>query len=595
MQKTVNIFWCLLFLNLVGLPAFAQSVLATVPSSINGKTVSFTEFIDAMIAGNDIQLPNNQPFEYVIKDVTVKFVREIDKGKNGMDSRFGDANCKPIYIKSNLRIANISFDPEFWFVPHKLVFEGTFWVTNTEHLQGLFKNCTFKKSIAFFTNNTDFIKFENCIFEHGFRYVRGVVTDYIKFENCLFQINDGILDAITKQNFGMDIRPLLIDNKVQNMDLTLQNCTFNIADSIRHKPQFYIALKNSIFSNLRIINTTVNGSVDLENTTISNNFQLSKSKISDNIFVFGININPLGTRLEWELISQKLSIYDHSKGQYYNYSHIQTIPIDVFNDMFSTYSVIYSAFKTQGNRYSTNQCYIEWKNLETAYLKKLYQKDNEFGVYFTYLMNVFLSIFCDYGTNPLKSLYISFYVMLAFAVLYFFLPHNFGHQQSSFFGSLTDYILTIHTIGDIRQTIIEAKQTYLNETSQVKRYFDTIRETRKPFYYYLIAFPDLVRYYISRTILLNYFQVSLWSLQRIEKVNFVAILVIFMVVTAWVINRIIIRCLDCIALSMNIFTTLGFGSTEMIGVPMYLTVIEGFTGWLLLSFFSLSLISQLVN
>jgi hypothetical protein len=62
-----------------------------------------------------------------------------------------------------------------------------------------------------------------------------------------------------------------------------------------------------------------------------------------------------------------------------------------------------------------------------------------------------------------------------------------------------------------------------------------------------------------------------------------------------VLENLILRLLDCLALSVNLFTTLGFGNTELKGLPMYMSVLEGFIGWFLLSFFSLSLISQLIN
>lgn len=92
-----------------------------------------------------------------------------------------------------------------------------------------------------------------------------------------------------------------------------------------------------------------------------------------------------------------------------------------------------------------------------------------------------------------------------------------------------------------------------------------------------------------------YFTFSIKFINFTEKMKFLGNLTMFFIFLYWIFKKIFIRLLDCIALSMNIFTTLGFGSTEMTGVPMYLTVIEGFIGWLLLSFFSLSLISQLVN
>jgi len=57
----------------------------------------------------------------------------------------------------------------------------------------------------------------------------------------------------------------------------------------------------------------------------------------------------------------------------------------------------------------------------------------------------------------------------------------------------------------------------------------------------------------------------------------------------------VIHVLDSVMLSLNVFSTLGFGQIPVRGVPRYLTVIEGFIGWFLLSIFSVSLISQVIQ
>jgi hypothetical protein len=53
--------------------------------------------------------------------------------------------------------------------------------------------------------------------------------------------------------------------------------------------------------------------------------------------------------------------------------------------------------------------------------------------------------------------------------------------------------------------------------------------------------------------------------------------------------------LESMALSMNAFVTLGYGDMPAKGVARYLAVVEGLTGWFLLSIFSASLISQILQ
>jgi hypothetical protein len=65
--------------------------------------------------------------------------------------------------------------------------------------------------------------------------------------------------------------------------------------------------------------------------------------------------------------------------------------------------------------------------------------------------------------------------------------------------------------------------------------------------------------------------------------------------TIAVIYDIFIKVLNALMLSINTFTTLGFGEIPIKGLPRYLAIIQGFIGWFMLTIFSVSLISQLLN
>ena len=58
---------------------------------------------------------------------------------------------------------------------------------------------------------------------------------------------------------------------------------------------------------------------------------------------------------------------------------------------------------------------------------------------------------------------------------------------------------------------------------------------------------------------------------------------------------ILIRALNSIILSINAFSTLGFGQIPVRGLTKYLTIIEGFIGWFLLSVFIVSLLNQMMS
>ena len=67
------------------------------------------------------------------------------------------------------------------------------------------------------------------------------------------------------------------------------------------------------------------------------------------------------------------------------------------------------------------------------------------------------------------------------------------------------------------------------------------------------------------------------------------------VLETFLISSLFIKVLNAIMLSVNSFTTLGFGEIPTRGIGRYAAIIEGFIGWFLLTLFSVSLITQLLQ
>src|SRR5205085_3936303 len=144
------------------------------------------------------------------------------------------------------------------------------------------------------------------------------------------------------------------------------------------------------------------------------------------IILDAFNINPINTRVQWNSVrGNRLAVIDGvTKSIYHGEKSDSLYDEFLFNSLISCYANFYTAFKAQGNRIAANECYIEWKNIETQYLKNTYKRTGDRKTFFNYVMNVFLKTFCDYGTNPLKAIQIAFYVLLSFAAIYFFFPYR---------------------------------------------------------------------------------------------------------------------------------------------------------------------------
>jgi hypothetical protein len=79
-----------------------------------------------------------------------------------------------------------------------------------------------------------------------------------------------------------------------------------------------------------------------------------------------------------------------------------------------------------------------------------------------------------------------------------------------------------------------------------------------------------------------------------EENHFIGTLTFFLVLL-YIIYLVFIRALNSLVLSINAFSTLGFGQIPVRGFTKYVAIIEGFIGWFLLSVFIVSLLNQMMS
>lgn len=381
-------------------------------SSIDNQTVTFTKFMDEMV---------NAKEKTTFENVKIRYVFAVDKF--GMDKRF-DFGGDELVVKQDIRLLNCDFDLDYWLVLRKMTFMEYFAVFNCTPLKCIFKDCTFKKTCRIYTDNIEFMDFDTCRFEHGFKFVRNSLKDRLKFTGCNFSINEKLFfdtDAL-----DMEARIFLLSNKGDGMDITFDHCGFFVPEKLIHDPQYFITLTASNFSNIRFNDNTVHASIDFSQSTVSNMFMTYGCTYYGHIIMDAFNVNPLNTRVQWSSVSgSKISVLDPKTRTLYNGEHPDSLKDEfLFNSLVSCYSTFYNAFKSQGNRIAANACYVEWKDIETQYLKNVYKTSPDRKLFFSYIMDSFLKFFCDYGTNPLKAIGIAGYVLLGFAGIYFFFPYR---------------------------------------------------------------------------------------------------------------------------------------------------------------------------
>lgn len=565
------------------------SAYARADSPIDNQTVTFTQFINEMAKCQTYTTFENVKIRYKMPD-----------DKEGMDKRFNGGEPE-LFIKASIRLLNCDFDLDYWLVLRNITFMDYLAIFNSTPIKAIFKECTFKKTLRIYNNNIEFIDIDSCNLEHGFKFVRNTVNDRLTFNGCKISVNP----ALFGDTDALDMEPRLfrLINKLEAFDLLIQDTEFSLPDNLRDNDRFFITLTEGSYNNLRLIGNTVNANIDLSETTVHNSFVTNDCKYNGHVILDAFNINPINTRVQWHSVdSNRLAVYDHKKKIIYSGKDIDSIATAVqFANLISCYANFYNAFKSQGNRIAANACYVEWKNIETAFLRELYTSGKDKSVFFNYLMNVFLEIFCDYGTNPLKAIEIALYVLLFFAAIYFFFPYSMvSFHKRSLFDQLKvygHYLSSPKSLLEIEDSVIAKEQV----TPTYNEYMSFVSEAKGkvPWYFHIFGKPlyflELLRSKPSRWFykIIDIFPDEWENMGSAKRVLATVLYgAVFLITILWFL---LVHVLDSIALSLNVFSTLGFGQIPIKGIPRYLTILEGFIGWFLLSIFSVSLISQVIQ
>jgi len=270
-----------------------------------------------------------------------------------------------------------------------------------------------------------------------------------------------------------------------------------------------------------------------------------------------------------------------------------------YGELISCYNKLYSMYKTRGDRMSANGCYIEMKDLETRKLKYVFETHQSLDSWFNWKLNQFLKVFCDYGTNPVKSLIISMWIILGFACIYFFTYSDWDKINRSFLVSRYRKMLTYfdseQRMEDFYsddhkeefQSYQEFKEHMVESKQRVPVMFGLLG---KPLYHLSLSHHNFIKWLYRRIEPLSGRWVDLKGARKVYVGALVGVSI-----ASYGLYLIFIRAFNSLFLSMNTFTTLGFGEIPVRGIGRYIAILEGFLGWFLLSIFSVSLISQILQ
>ena len=345
------------------------------------------------------------------------------------------------------------------------------------------------------------------------------------------------------------------------------------------------------------------GNISIESANIERKIHLVDNDI-EGFELTGAQLPESNTYIPFEQVSKNLYVQLLSilRPDALEYKVTDTMDFEMREDydlLLSSYKSLLGSYQKGGDQGSYNACYVEMKDIETRHLQYLFNKTPSFEAYFTWKINQFLKVFSAYGTEPARAIIFSLYVILFFALIYLFFPNSWdSHGKKRIMDRFRFFTKYMQRDAGIHEVYLEDKREDLLEYEDFKNYMEAsgkhiprfFLSTALPLYKWAISGTRLTSAFLKRVDVME----GTWEEVPPHKRWWKKTLLIGAFTIA-IIYDLIIKMLNALMLSINTFTTLGFGEIPIKGLPRYLAIIQGFIGWFMLTIFSVSLISQLLN
>ncbi|RXQ92242.1 two pore domain potassium channel family protein [Ancylomarina salipaludis] len=560
------------------------------------RKISITEWIEEMEKCKDK--------EYVLEDTEIfydgskdslyspllpRFIKPSDKDKKREKTIFPPIriiNCK-LPNNKTCQVRNIIFQNNITFVRC----EGAG--------QLIFYNCTFKRGMDFLQSNLGTLQFSYCSILQR-TVVIELQISVLSFSNCSLYTDHSIIQkryGFEKENQSYQYLFRINQNEKKINAFTLYDCKIlptEVMPILYFKGGKYDVIQ---FQGIDFSNSIV----DFTACSVKENLMVRNCKFKQPFGMYQFNFPKDNTSFNWNQIdSVGLGLYgNYAQAPYTHKTDTLISNVYNFNELNSSYRKFYSMYRTQGDMESANACYKQLKDMETVKYHHLYQLDRSTNTWFNWRFNQFLKYFSEYGTNPVQSLIISMWVILIFAGVYFFFYSDWDGINRAFLikkhRTIMQYFSSEQRLEDFYT------ENYIEDFKTFSEYKNEMKESKvlvplfivllgKPLYLFSVIKYKIVSFIYRRTEILQGRWIDLKSARKV----FVGVTVVISVLI-YLIYLGLIRALNSVTLSINSFSTLGFGAIPVKGASRYITIIEGFLGWFLLSIFSVSLISQMLQ
>jgi hypothetical protein len=503
--------------------------------------------------------------------------------------------------------------------------------SETNNMQVVFMGLYFGEKVLI-NNCTGYgIKFDRCVFSAGLR-TNDVDFRYLSFnsdqffDKLIFDDASVVRLSIVDSKFirneyaidfgvgfeGKDSFSDFIISRTEFLDNSISAEQMDNVDSLLHEHSVvrfhsfdtdHFLIHDCVFDcSLQFGNFSVDRSFEYENNTLYRKIifeQAPNIPTESSTFKYSSIEGKIGSAYPIGDGILRFNRYDDEK-EYLKDQIRPWIDTDVEKNIVPVYNKLLTVYDASADIESYNSCYNQMKKIEKTASKVRFETENKIIYWFRWKMDSFLEYYNAYGTDPVLSLVNSFYWILGFAIIYILFPseednlrfHNIQAAISRYVAHFSEQQKQFFTADEIYKKEMESIRTMKAQFyANIEKLPPVISFIGMPFYYLgfmLTVIRHRIRSTVKFTIYQDWGEQTQWGRIKTSVIisfNFLGFLL-------W---GVIMRAINSFALSLNAFVTLGYGEIEAKGVARYFCVVEGLIGWFLLSIFSVSLISQILQ
>ncbi|MEO9485353.1 MAG: hypothetical protein ABJG47_17980 [Ekhidna sp.] len=257
-----------------------------------------------------------------------------------------------------------------------------------------------------------------------------IFSGSIWLDRNTFQVTDSIQLRTGKAKESDFIDKLSSTNHFifqSNENISFTNNIFNygVVDLIEMDLQNLYMTGNSFTNTVTLDRAIIKDRVVIYDNEFANGFSLSQTVLPEllvNIDWEQLKGNKLYINADQTAAETTSGFACHNCLPYFGKTNEELARKDRFRELITVYTKLYRINKEDGDISSANGAYAELQGLYTRRYEYVSQTEGGLENWFKWQLNQLLEYYVVYGTAPARALVVSFYIILAFSIFYFFFP-----------------------------------------------------------------------------------------------------------------------------------------------------------------------------